>query len=205
MALLRLFLLLSTVLACASSSPIAPSGTSEARAGSRTGLAQAPASPTPPSSTDGDARAVKPILDRREPLNLGQPPALSPVDTVIIHPLPTQGCTTTVSETYGYPCDWDGTETLYPSTTIAFRPVNCNGCAHIHVHKDWYFCPNQRINGTARVGYPSTYWSTICSPPSTAVRLQAELEDHTPATTTPSDAAAAQTAVPVSHPAVTAS
>ena len=99
---------------------------------------------------------------RREPLNFW--PGQSPADTVVFQPLPTRGCTTTLSETYGYPCTWDGTETVYPTTTIAYRQVNCNGCDVLHVHKDMYFCPNQRIDTTVRVATPSTYWSTICRP-----------------------------------------
>ncbi|KAK4112833.1 hypothetical protein N656DRAFT_678212, partial [Canariomyces notabilis] len=98
----------------------------------------------------------------REALNIGPP--FPQDDTVIIQPLPSKGCTTTLTETLGYPCDWDGTLTVYPSTVLQTRQVNCNGCDNLLVQKDYYFCPNQRINATARVGTPSTYWNTVCRP-----------------------------------------
>jgi len=144
MELLRLFLL-SAVYARVSCSPV---GGQEAR-------------------RDENGHAAN-ANQRREPLNLW--PGKSPADTVVLQPLPTRGCTTTLSETYGYPCTWDGTETIYPATTIAYRQVNCNGCDVLHVHKDMYFCPNQRIDTTVKVATPSTYWSTICRPSGTLGR-----------------------------------
>jgi hypothetical protein len=128
---------------------------------------------------------MKPILGRREALNLGSP-NLSPLDTAIL--APSKGCTTTTSETYGYPCEWDGTTTMYPSTTVLFQQINCNGCENVYVHKDYYYCPNQSINGTLKAAIPSTSWSTICSP---SAALARRIETDAPATTTGSDLAAA--------------
>lgn len=125
----------------------------------------------------------------REALNLDSGPGLSPMDTVILQPLPSRGCTTTLSETYGYPCTWDGTETIYPSTTIMFRQVDCNGCNVLDVRKSIYFCPNQIITATAKVGVPSIFWSTTCQPSA----LNHRDEQRTPATTTIPGSGAAKT------------
>jgi hypothetical protein len=116
------------------------------------------------------------MLGRREALNLG-----SPMDTVILEPIPGKGCTTTLSETYGYPCSWDGTTSIYASTTIMFQPINCNGCDSVRVEKDYHFCPNQRINGTKWIEVPYTSWSTICRPSAALAQRTAEVA---PATTT---------------------
>jgi len=138
-----------------------------------------PSMPTPAPAAQlkaGNGAVMKPVLGRCEALNLGDPNA-SPADTVILHPFPGQGCTTTLSETYGYPCSWDGTSTIYPSTTILFQQINCNGCTSVYVSKDYYYCPNQSINATLRAGIPSTSWSTIC---------QSSAGAAAPAATTPS-------------------
>jgi hypothetical protein len=189
MALLRLAFL-SVVLACVSSSPIAPhepsrettldgqnirpvvlSGTETV---DRVVLDHGrPITPTPaiPSATPLSVslgEAMKPILGRREALNLDSGHLLSPMDTAMV---PAKGCTTTLSETYS--CTWDGTQTIYPSTTTLYRQVNCNGCDSIDVRKDIYYCPNQIISATARVGAPSTSWSTTCLP-SAVLRQRAE-------------------------------
>ncbi|KAL1836847.1 hypothetical protein VTJ49DRAFT_4597 [Mycothermus thermophilus] len=130
----------------------------------------------------GAARGAPPVhaVAPREALNLG---GLAPQDTVIINPLPpTPGCTTTIRQTYSYPCSWDGTTTIYPSTTVQYQPVNCNGCQNVHIIQDLYHCPNMRINGTRFANTPSTYLSTICRP-SLTVRAQGT-EMDAPATTT---------------------
>jgi hypothetical protein len=144
-----------------------------------------PSTPTPAPAAQlnvGNGAVMKPVLGRREALNLGDPNA-SPADTVILHPFPGQKCTTTLSETYGYPCSWDGTSTMYPSTTILFQQINCNGCTSVYVSKDYYYCPNQSINATLRAGIPSTSWSTICQP---SAGLAKRTEAAAPAAITPS-------------------
>ncbi|KAG7288307.1 hypothetical protein NEMBOFW57_007838 [Staphylotrichum longicolle] len=145
-------LLLSTVLAPVSSTPIIPS---EVQGHRPDGSPTSYGTPSPPTEAP-----MKPILVRREALNIASPDNLSPVDTVIFNPLPSKGCTTTISETYSYRCSWDGTTTMYPSTTVLFQQINCNGCDNLLVQQDIYLCPNQRINGTLRMGVPSTSWST---------------------------------------------
>lgn len=184
------FLLLTTVLAPVSCSPAVPPnipGHQTRQTEGTTPAAESPAdhekSPTSAPSPAAQV-AMKPILGRREALNVWPGPDLSPVDTVIFEPIASKGCTTTLSETYGYPCSWDGTTTMYASTTILFQQVNCNGCENVYVYKDMYFCPNQRINATQWRDIPSTSWSTICQPSAAAVR---RAEQDTPATTTASD------------------
>ncbi|KAK4155395.1 hypothetical protein C8A00DRAFT_13569 [Chaetomidium leptoderma] len=149
------FLLLCTVLAPVSSSPIVP-----------------------PGDAERNEPLMKPALGRREALNLGSPPDLSPLDTAVLQPL--KGCTTTLSETYGYPCSWDGTTTVYPSTTVLFQQINCNGCETVYVDKELYYCPNQSINGTQKMAVPTTSWSTICRPSSAVAR---RAQNDAPATT----------------------
>lgn len=146
-------LLLSTVLAPASCSPLVPPGA--------------------PRHAAREAVGSESSLGRREALNLGSPD-LAPVDTVILHPISGKGCTTTLSETYGYPCSWDGTTSMYASTTIMFQQINCNGCESVRVEKDYYFCPNQRIEGTKWIEVPYTSWSTICRPSAGLVQRTAE-------------------------------
>ncbi|KAK4238750.1 hypothetical protein C8A03DRAFT_33210 [Achaetomium macrosporum] len=137
------------------------------------------------------------VIGRREALNLD-----TPAGTVIFQPLPAKGCTTTVTETYGFPCEWNGTTTVYPTTTIQFRQVNCNGCDSIYVSKSYYYCPNQKINATRTMDIPSTYWSTICRP-STALGLR-DQQQHMAAPTAVPEAGARQTAVPAPNPPLTA-
>ncbi|KXX75070.1 hypothetical protein MMYC01_208777 [Madurella mycetomatis] len=163
--------------------------TSTPTATARSRVQPVPVSPETPL-TAAPGGPMKPIVERREALNLADTVnfnapshGFSPHETIIIYPLPTRpGCTTTLYETYGYPCHWDGTETVYPSTTIQTRQVNCNGCENLLVQKDYYFCPNQRINATARVPTPSTYYSTICRP--TGALGQQQIARRSPATTT---------------------
>lgn len=182
-------LLLSTVLAPVSSTPIVPP---EVQGHRPDGSPTSYGTPSPPTEAP-----MKPILVRREALNIASPDNLSPVDTVIFNPLPSKGCTTTISETYSYRCSWDGTTTMYPSTTVLFQQINCNGCDNLLVQQDIYLCPNQRINGTLRMGVPSTSWSTVCRP-STAVAKR--VGQDAPATTTASGFASPQPAVPVANP-----
>ena len=185
-------LLLSTALVPVSSSPARGADRSEpfhlaisttVAGGLPAGHESSRPTPAPAAQPKVDNGAVmKPVLGRREALNLGDPNA-SPADTVILHPFPGQGCTTTLSETYGYPCSWDGTSTTYPSTTILFQQINCNGCTSVYVSKDYYYCPNQSINATLRAGIPSTSWSTICQSSAGAAK---RTEAAAPAATTPS-------------------
>lgn len=190
MELLTLFLL-STALVPVASFPAREAdrsepfqlATSTAAGGSR--ASHEPSAPTVAPAAQlkvGSGEAMKPVIGRREALNLGDPNA-SPADTVILHPFPGQGCTTTLSETYGYPCSWDGTSTMYPSTTILFQQINCNGCTSVYVAKDYYYCPNQSINATLRAGIPSTSWSTICQQ---SAGVAKRIETNPPAATTPS-------------------
>ncbi|KAK4034785.1 hypothetical protein C8A01DRAFT_18480 [Parachaetomium inaequale] len=191
-------LLLSTALVPVTSSPIVPSeaersepfhlAISTAAPGSISHDTSSLPTPAPVAQlSGGNGVPMKPILGRREALNL-DPPNLSPLDMAIVAPY--KGCTTTTSETYGYPCEWDGTTTLYPSTTVLFKQINCNGCENVYVHRDIYYCPNQRINGTLKAGVPSTSWSTICSQ---SAALARRAEPDTPASTTGSDLGALPT------------
>ncbi|KAL2262026.1 hypothetical protein VTK26DRAFT_2694 [Humicola hyalothermophila] len=107
--------------------------------------------------------------ERREALNLDSNPA--PMDTVILNPLPTRGCTTTVSEIYSFPCSsWSSTTTIYPSTVVATRQVDCHGCDVLSVYKEYYHCPNLVITATESARTPSTIWTTVCQPSPTLNR-----------------------------------
>ncbi|KAL2156703.1 hypothetical protein VTH82DRAFT_1448 [Thermothelomyces myriococcoides] len=101
-------------------------------------------------------------VGRREALNIGPEPL--PTNTVVPPQEPSKGCTTTLSTTYGYPCSWDGTSTVYSSTTVVYKQVNCNGCDSVKVYEEWYFCPNQPVTATLEAAFPTTSWSAICMP-----------------------------------------
>lgn len=144
-----------------------------------TSSAPTPAPVAPLSAGIGEH--MKPVLGRREALNIG--PDSSPLDTAV-QPFPNKGCTTTLSTTYGYPCSWDGTTTMYPSTTVLFEQINCNGCDNVYVYETFYYCPNQHINATLKTGIPATSWSTICRP---SAALAQRSGTDIPATTTALD------------------
>ncbi|KAK4209992.1 hypothetical protein QBC37DRAFT_43810 [Rhypophila decipiens] len=92
---------------------------------------------------------------------------IMPASTAMPEPnigfVPAPGCTSTLSEgRLAVPCPWDYTTTIYPFTTTLYKSVDCDGCDQLRVIKEWYFCPNQRIEGTKTVATPSTIWSTVC-------------------------------------------
>ncbi|KAL2127058.1 hypothetical protein VTI74DRAFT_11386 [Chaetomium olivicolor] len=182
-------LLISAVLAPASSSPVAP-----AEAAGYAPVVAGPGGLTTPTSasanrsritsasapievTNSPSKPMKPMIGRREALNIG---GVSPVGTAILQPLPSKGCTTTLSETYG--CSWDGTTTIYPSTTTMLQQINCNGCDNVLVQKDFYLCPNQKITATQHAERASTSWSTACRPSAGLARRVEELTPATPRT-----------------------
>jgi hypothetical protein len=145
---------------------------------------------SPPLTTAPPAIIV--VVERREALDIG-PPAGGNVD---FYQPSGKGCTTTVSETCGFPCEWDGTTTLYPAgTTTQYRQVDCHGCDAVYVSRSWYYCPNQKINGTRTMDVPSTYWSTICRPSATALEERGQQQTAAAPTAVPK-AGAQQTAVP---------
>ncbi|KAL2267899.1 hypothetical protein VTJ83DRAFT_5176 [Remersonia thermophila] len=130
----------------------------------------------------------------REALNLIQLPPNTPVSQP---PSPAAGCTTTMSAApAGYPCSWDGTTTIYPSTTTVYHAVNCNGCQHVRVIAEWYHCPNMRINGTSWANTPTTYHSTICQP---SLSARAARPTEVDALATPTANAAANAAADADH------
>ena len=123
----------------------------------------------------------------------------SDVRTVVLGPSPTTGaCTTTIIEQIWDPCFWDGTTTIYPSTTTLLAPIDCGLCADVYVPKAIYFCPNQKINGTRRMSIPSTSWSTVCAAATTTPA--AGVNQPAPTTTGSGASPAAQT--PAVAPAV---
>ncbi|KAK0621781.1 hypothetical protein B0T17DRAFT_494181 [Bombardia bombarda] len=120
-------------------------------------------------------------------------PAATPSEgpgLVLIAPPPGKGCTSTLSESFSYPCSWDGTSTIYPSTTILYKQVNCHGCDSVKVQADYWFCPNQQVSYTAKALSASTYWSTLCAPSTAAARL---IKLDAPATATANRLAADHT------------
>lgn len=123
--------------------------------------------------------------------------------SVIIYPLPSgPGCTTTLYQTYSYPCSWAGTLTLYPSTTVQTRQVDCNGCSNILVQADYFHCPNQRIDATELAATPSTYYSTVCRPsPAPRSQQQQAARRAAPATTSAEATSIQQPLAPAPTPA----
>ncbi|KAJ9143092.1 hypothetical protein NKR23_g6860 [Pleurostoma richardsiae] len=87
-----------------------------------------------------------------------------------------ESCTVTISEhsPASVICRWDRTQTVYPSTTTAYKSVDCHGCADVYVHYDMYFCPMQKIDAVTTVATPSTHWSTVCEPLVTALGERVE-------------------------------
>ncbi len=65
--------------------------------------------------------------------NKPHPALITPSPTRPVPPI--QGCTTTVSQTAASPCSWNGTQTIYPSTTTMYRGINCHGCTDVSVRK----------------------------------------------------------------------
>ncbi|KAK5652892.1 hypothetical protein OQA88_9558 [Cercophora sp. LCS_1] len=115
----------------------------------------------PPTSTSVDRNAVmKPIVGRDEgragPFDPALPGALQPRELQW-----GEGCTTSLPRNPSGKCSWDGTQTIYPSTTLRYASINCNGCDHVEDNYV-YFCPNQRIEGTKYVSTAFTYWLTVC-------------------------------------------
>lgn len=99
--------------------------------------------------------------------------------------LPDKGCTTTFPNTYGFgDCAWDSTYTIYPSTAIRYKSVDCRGCDHVVVDAI-HFCPNRIISATKRASTASTFWSTVCEPSRGPVLNDVEV--RAPATTTVSE------------------
>ncbi len=150
---------------------------------------------------------MKPIRNRRDISIIMDSGAVdlwpaSDVHTVVLGPNPTTGaCTTTIIEQIWDPCFWDGTTTIYPSTTTLLAPIDCGLCADVYVPKAIYFCPNQKINGTRLVSTPSTSWSTVCAAATTtpAADVNQAADSSTPASTTAATSSARRTpaAVPV--------
>ncbi|KAK3897278.1 hypothetical protein C8A05DRAFT_19927, partial [Staphylotrichum tortipilum] len=160
-------ILLFTALVPASCSPIAPP---------QEPLVPSPppspatAKPTPPPVVPvhiGPGPPAKPNLARRDN-TVSSLVDLSPGGSVVIQPIPSPGCTTTSTQTWG--CNWDGIATAYTSTTTVVWPVNCNGCDKVSVVNDIYYCPNQRITATQTVAGASTSWNVVCKPSTLALR-----------------------------------
>ncbi|AEO67293.1 uncharacterized protein THITE_2116193 [Thermothielavioides terrestris NRRL 8126] len=126
-----------------------------------TALAPVHGSPAP-NPTPIAVRHGRP-LDRREPLDIGDPASVAPTGTITLTP-PAPGCTTTLTEKNSFPCTWDGTTTVYPTTTVLYQEVNCHGCPYLDLSQSFYNCPNQHITATLSVGVASTSWSTVCRP-----------------------------------------
>jgi hypothetical protein len=160
-------------------------------------VASGSGSPVQPDAVRGPPPS-RPVVAPREALNIGPHLNLGPADTLILNPvLPTPGCTTTISRPYSYPCSWDGTTTIYPSTTVAYRPVDCGGCSNVRIIAELQHCPNMQINGTARVNTPYTVWSTVCLPTLSVKNRRDEIDS--PVTTT-ADSGAEQTPAPAPTP-----
>ncbi|KAK4227005.1 hypothetical protein QBC38DRAFT_365169 [Podospora fimiseda] len=206
MALSRLLLLLFAVSSHVSASPVA----------SHHGLVAKDvadeATDGPPTLPTSLKPPIMPVVTQvtatyATTLILNPRDAPSPLSEGVV-PLPAEankGCTSTYSPPYlgTAACSWSGTLTVYPTTTVQYKQLNCNGCDSLFISDYWYFCPNMQINKTERVNTPSTFWSTICRP--TPARLRQRDEDETqpdsPATATSNNSYdIVATAEPISNP-----
>ncbi|KAK3991061.1 hypothetical protein QBC44DRAFT_287708 [Cladorrhinum sp. PSN332] len=207
MALLSLLLLLFAVSTHVSASPVASHGLQRGRDVDE---------PTddPPKLPTTLRPPIMPVITQvtatfATTLILNPRNAPSPVSEAVVA-VPAEanrGCTTTYSPPRlgTAACQWSGTLTIYPTTTIQYKQLNCNGCDSLFISDYWYFCPNMQINKTERVDTPSTYWSTICRPTPARLRQRdEEAQNDAPATATSSGHGIAPTAEPVSNPVTTA-
>ena len=96
-------------------------------------------------SPDGPSRGALP---------LSESPGQTPLE---------EGCTTTLPR-IPWACSWDGTQTLYPSTTVRYTSLDCSGCSQVDSGNNIHFCPNKHIIATKTVTTASTFWSTVCEP-----------------------------------------
>ena len=102
--------------------------------------------------------------------------------------VPTEGCTTTISEPGVNPCSQlNGVQTVYPSTSTSYKLVDCHGCPHVSVAKQIYYCPLEVAGSTETADAPFTTWSTLCAPTAASPRSnEAEIPTSAPtATSTP--------------------
>lgn len=218
MAISKKLVILSALLASVSSSPLLPPrGAYESDEIALSGPVVTGISPRPAPAGEVPLSPARPTRAQPEPepghdslrLRSPQPVQTAPAQLaprLDITPASTMpgpnigfvqapGCTSTLSEgRLASACYWDGTKTNYASTTTLYKSVDCHGCSNLHVIKEWYYCPNMRINGTRDVITPSTHWSTVCessinlanrdAPPATAtaadepiITTQPDLED----------------------------
>lgn len=94
------------------------------------------------------------------------------------HTIPTpSGCITTSNITqtmYSTPpywpeCEFDSTETAYPSSVTSTTSVDCHGCQHIHIQVvPAVHCPFEQITAYATVTTPYTVHRTVCMTTPTA-------------------------------------
>ncbi|KAK3318079.1 hypothetical protein B0H66DRAFT_224786 [Apodospora peruviana] len=151
-------------------------------------IAAIPSSPCPAPGSSGHRghrlHSLQPPQTAPIPINPRADPQLATptASPALLLPSTTAGCTTTTSPKVASPCFWDGTQTIYPSTTTLSRQVDCHGCDHVFVQEEWWYCPNMVVNATEKVSTPSTYWSTVCAP--SKIPGQAKKADSLAATTT---------------------
>ncbi|KAK4163362.1 hypothetical protein QBC43DRAFT_345287 [Cladorrhinum sp. PSN259] len=208
MALLRLLLVLVAVSTHVSASPVASHASPKGRDvdvqvedDPTDGPPKLPTSLKPPIMpviTQVTATfATTLILNPRE-----APTPLSEAAAVAVPAEANKGCTTTYAPPWlgTAACQWSGTLTLYPSTTVQYKQLNCNGCDSLFISDYWYFCPNMQIIKTEKVDTASTFWSTICRPTPARLRRDQEHRNDASATPTSSGQGIAPTAEPVVNP-----
>ncbi|KAM7187348.1 hypothetical protein V8F20_011012 [Naviculisporaceae sp. PSN 640] len=172
--------ILSALLAGVSSSPLLPQGqqgndenvlSPRAAPAPAAGLPVQPIRPVPLEPGRASQRLRVPQPSQTAPptptlvprLDIMPASTAMPEPNIGFVPAPAPGCTSTLSEgRLATPCYWDYTKTIYPFTTTLYKSVDCHGCSALNVVKEWYYCPNMRIEGTKEVATPSTVWSTVC-------------------------------------------
>lgn len=73
------------------------------------------------------------------------------------------GCVTTTVGQMSNPCRTDGVVTVHTATATAFRPVDCHGCASVHVVAPLWGCPMETPGmPSLTAATPYTWTSTVC-------------------------------------------
>ncbi|KAK3323368.1 hypothetical protein B0T19DRAFT_202073 [Cercophora scortea] len=156
-------------------------------------ISGSPSSPTPSSIVSPSPRSAS---------ILSEAPQATPSPVLNLFASQIKGCTTTLSQSFSYPCSWNGCQTFYPYTTVSYTKVDCHGCDYVAVLQDYYYCPNQHVTETKKVSTPSVYWSTVCD---TATATPLRIEGDAPPTVTDKSTTRTKVDMGIPTPIITSS
>lgn len=74
-----------------------------------------------------------------------------------------KSCTWTTSVMVTDACSWNGVETIYPTTTVSTRYIDCHGCSDLDIDPELWYCPIEIITATEVVHTPRTVWRMACA------------------------------------------